>query len=269
MPPKGDAKRLGLVDMTVMRELLIDYPATLGKVAGLGYSTFGFRLFGYAGPSPDEPPPHAKAAMVREAGLEVGAIRLSPRNADYNRELDIAAEIGARLVVISTGAPFITGPKMFETTRDLFEAWLPQLAMVGEQARKRGLRLAYHNHPYDFAPLDGKRPFDLIARNISPELVSFEIDLAWLWLAGIDILPFLRSLGRRVVTMHWKDIDRSRGTNRSDQAVALGQGEMGYSKLLPAILRVTDATAYIEVDRPADGIAAATAGVAMVRRVLS
>lgn len=262
-------ERLALADITVMRELMVDYPGTLAKVATLGYTTFGFRLYGYAGPSPAEPAPQLKAAMVRPAGLEIGATRLSVRNADYDRELDIAAEMGSRIVVITTAPPFIAGPELFKTTRAAFEVWLPQLAKVGEKARDRGLRLVYHNHPYDFLPLDGDQPFDLIAKSISPELVSFELDLAWLWLAGIDPLQMLRRLGPRVVTMHWKDVDRRRGTERADQAVAPGLGEMGYAALLPAVRRLTTATGYIEVDKPEDGIAAARIGAELVRRVLA
>jgi len=34
---------------------------------------------------------------------------------------------------------------------------------VGEKARERGLRLAYHNHSYDSLPLDGEQPFDLVS----------------------------------------------------------------------------------------------------------
>lgn len=252
-----------------MRELMADFPGTLAKVAALGYTTFGFRLYGYAGPSPAEPAPRLKAAMVRAAGLKVGATRLSVRNANYDRELDIAAEMGSRIVVITTAPPFIAGPELFKTTRAAFEAWLPQLAKVAEKARDRGLRLAYHNHPYDFLPLDGEQPFALMANSISPELVSFELDFAWLWLAGIDPLQMLRWLGPRVVTMHWKDVDRRRGTERADQAVAPGLGEMDYAALLPAVRRLTTATGYIEVDKPEDGIAAARIGAELVKRVLA
>ncbi|MET0179270.1 MAG: sugar phosphate isomerase/epimerase [Novosphingobium sp.] len=257
---------LGLADITVMRELLRDYAGTLRQVAAMGYTTMGFRLVGYSGkPDPGEPLPQEKARLVREAGLEVGVVRLGVRNVDYDRQLDEAAATGAKIVAITTAPPFIAGPTLYQTSRAAFDAWLPQLAALGEQARTRGLTLAYHNHWYDLAPLGGDRPLDLMASQVPPELLSFEVDLAWAWLAGVPPLALLRQLGPRVVSLHLKDIDRSRGGSRTDQAVAPGQGEMNYAALLPGVRRLTSATGYVEVDKPEDGLAAAAAGIAVIR----
>jgi sugar phosphate isomerase/epimerase len=260
--------RFGLADITVMKELLRDYPGTLGRVAAMGYSVMGFRLAGYGGSVPGEPAPIDKARMVRDAGLEVGAVRLGVRNVDYDRDLDLAATTGAKIAAITTAPPFIAGPEMFSTTRAKFDAWLPQLAAIGEKARARGLTLAYHNHWYDLLPLGGERPLDLMARQIPPALLSFEIDLAWTWYAGVAPLELLRQLGPRVVTMHWKDIDRSRGKGTTEHAVAPGRGEMNYPLLLPHVVRTTRATGYVEVDNPEDGLAAARQGADLIRQVL-
>lgn len=261
--------RYGLADITVQRELLRDYPATLRQIAAMGYTTMGFRLAGYGGREPGEPTPADKARLIRDAGLDVGVVRLGVRNVDYDRELDEAAATGTKVVAMSTGAPFIAGPRMFETTRTAFDAWLPQLAAVGEKAKSRGMMLAYHNHEYDLRPIGGDRPLDLMARHIPPELLSFEVDLAWTWYAGVAPLDLLTQLGPRVVSMHWKDIDRSRGTARNDLAVAPGAGEMNYQLLLPHVAAATRALGYVEVDRPDDGLAAAQQGADLIRKALA
>jgi sugar phosphate isomerase/epimerase len=261
--------RFGLADITVMKELLRDYPGTLRQVAAMGYRVMGFRLAGYAGPAPGEPTPAEKARMVREAGLEIGVVRLGVRGVDYDRELDLAAATGAKICALTTALPFIAGPALFSTTREAFDAWLPQLAAIGEKARARGLRLAYHNHWYDLLPLGGERPLDVMARQISPDILAFEVDLAWTWYAGVAPLDLLRQLGPRVVSMHWKDIDRTRGKGITDHAVPPGSGEMNYPALLPHVLRATRATGYIEVDSPDDGLAAARQGADLIRKALS
>lgn len=260
--------RFGLADITVMKELLRDYPGTLRQIADMGYSVMGFRLAGYAGPALGEPSPSDKARMVRDAGLEVGVVRLGVRNVDYDRDLDLAAATGAKVAAITTAPPFIAGPQLFKTTREKFDAWLPQLAAIGEKARTRGLTLAYHNHWYDLQPLGGERPLDLMARQIPPELLSFEVDLAWTWYAGVAPLELLRQLGPRVVSMHWKDIDRSRGKGTTDHAVAPGLGEMNYPLLLPHVVRNTNANGYVEVDSPDDGLLAARQAAEMIKRTL-
>jgi sugar phosphate isomerase/epimerase len=265
---RPSAPQFGLADITVMKELLRDYAGTLRQVRAMGYSKMGFRLAGYGGPVPGEPSPAEKARMVRDAGLEVGVVRLGVRTTDYGRELDAAAATGAKIVALSAGLPFISGPRMFTTTSDAFKAWLPSLASIGEQARARGLVLAYHNHWFDLRPLDGERPLDTLARQLSPDILSFEVDLAWTWYAGVAPLDLLTQLGPRVVSMHWKDIDRSRGKGITDHAVAPGLGEMNYAALLPHVARATAATGYVEVDSPDDGLAAARQGAGLIKTAL-
>lgn len=265
---RATVPRFGLADITIMPELLRDYAGTLRQVKAMGYSVMGFRLAGYGGPVQGEPTPVDKARMVRDAGLEVGVVRLGVRNVDYDRELDLAAATGAKIAAITTAPPFIAGPTYFTTTRDKFDAWLPELARICEMARGRGLTVAYHNHWYDLLPLGGERPLDVMAREIGPDLLSFEIDLAWTWYAGVAPLDLLRQLGPRAVSMHWKDIDRQRGATIPEHAVAPGSGEMDYRALLPHVVKLTSATGFVEVDNPEDGLVAARQAANLIKSVL-
>lgn len=270
--PAASAKRVpavGLADVTVLRELGQDYPGTLRQIAAMGYRTMGFRLASYGGRGPNEPIPVEKARFVRNAGMEVGVVRLGIRGVDYDRELDLALTTGARIVALTTAAPFISGPVLHQTTRDKFDAWLPQLAAIGEKARARGLTFAYHTHWYDLLPLGGDRPLDLMARQIPPEHLSFELDLAWVWYAGVAPLDLIGQLGPRVVSMHWKDIDRMRGKGITDHAVVPGAGEMNYAALLPHVIRATRAVGYVEMDNPPNGLVAARQGAEFIKKVLS
>lgn len=256
---------LGLADTTVRKELARDYAGTLRAVAAMGYGVFGFRLASYVANDPSEPPPQDKARMVRDAGMTVGVVRLGVRGADYDRQLDQAAATGARIVALTTAPIFIASRTLGQTSRAALDAYIPQLAALAETARGRGLTLAYHNHWYDLIPLDGDRPLDLMARHIAPALLSFEIDLAWAWYAGVAPLDLLAVLGPRVVSMHLKDIDRARGKAVTDHTVAPGQGEMDYAVLMPRVAHLTRAVGYVEVDAPDDGLAAARAAMAFLR----
>lgn len=261
------APRFGLADITIIRELQRDYAGTVRQVAAMGYSIMGFRLSSYGGGV--ERPPAEKAKIIRDAGMEIGPVRLGVTNTTFDADLDAAAAIGAKVVVLSTAPPFFAGPKRFETTRDKFDAWLPQLGAICEASRQRGLKFAYHNHWYDLQPLGGERPIDIMARTFSPELLSFEIDLAWAWYAGVAPLDLLRQLGPRVVSMHWKDIDRTHGGTSTDHAVIPGTGQMDYAALLPHVVRLTRAPGLVEVDNPSDPLAAARQGAEFIKKVLS
>lgn len=272
LAPVASARRVprfGLADITVLRELQGDYPGTLRQIATMGYRIMGFRLAGYGGRGPNEPTPVEKARFVRDAGMEVGVVRLGIRGVDYDRELDLALTTGAKVVALTTAAPFISGPVLHQTTRDKFDAWLPQLAAIGEKARARGLTFAYHTHWYDLLPLGGDRPLDLMARQIPAEHLSFELDLAWVWYAGVAPLNLIGQLGPRVVSMHWKDIDRMRGKGITDHAVVPGAGEMNYAALLPHVIRATRAAGYVEMDNPPNGLVAARQGAEFIKKVLS
>lgn len=255
---------LGLADITVMKELSRGYAYTLKQVAAMGYTHFGFRLAAY-GPSKTEPTPQDKAQMVRDAGLELGVVRLSPKGADPERQIAQAAEIGAKVIAMSAAPPFLAG-RLGVTTRAAFDAWLPELAALGARCRAAGLTFAYHNHWWDLMPLEGgESPLDTIVRAIPPGDVAIELDLAWCWYGGVAPLDMLARLGPRVSSMHFKDIDRSRGKTTTDHAVVIGAGEMGYGALLPRIRRLTSAVGYVEVDSPPDGLAAAAAGARVFR----
>lgn len=256
--------QLGLADITVMKELGRDYAGTLKAAAAMGYTHFGFRLAAY-GPSASEPSPQAKARMARDAGLEVGVVRFPPVRADHDRHIAEAGEIGAKIIAMSAAPPFI-GRQLGVATRADFDAWMPELAALGAKCRAAGLRLAYHNHWWDLMPLDdGEAPLDIIIRSMLPGDVAIELDLAWCWYGGVSPLELLARLGPRVASMHFKDIDRKRGRATTDHAVVIGSGEMDYAALLPRIRQLTSAVGYVEVDSPADGLAAAAEGARFFR----
>lgn len=261
------APALGLADITVQKYLTTDYAGTLKKVAAMGYRVFGFRLAGWDPRDTSERTPEDKARMVRDAGMEIGVVRLGVRGMDHERDFEAANRIGARVVAMTIAPPFLSKAGLGKTTRAAFEAWLPELTKLCEQARGTGLTLAYHNHWFDLQPLDGAVPLDLMAAAISPSLLSFEVDLAWAYYGGVAPLDLVRKLGPRVVSMHWKDIDRKRGTSITDHCVAPGSGEMDYAALLPRIAALTKATGYIEVDAPDDGLIAAESAARFVDTV--
>ena len=259
---------LGIVEITLMRELSQDYAATLGRLAPMGYTHFGFAMAAGGG---GKPASRDKAAMARDAGLEIGSARLGPFSKTHERDIEDAIAIGAKSIAMSAASVFTSGPRLGVTTRAEFDAWLPQLAKLASRCRDAGIALCYHNHWWDLQPLDsGEAPLDTIARMISPRDLSFEIDLAWCWYAGVAPLDLIARLGPRVKALHLKDIDRSRAqpialnadraqqsTFTGSQAVVIGKGEMGYASLLPRLHRLTSALGYIEVDRPSDGLVAA------------
>jgi sugar phosphate isomerase/epimerase len=244
---------LGLADITVRKEIVADYAGTLKKVAAMGYSHFGFRLSDYL-PDSSEPAAADKAKMVRDSGLQVGVVRLNPVGKDPDREIEQAAAIGGTIIALTAAPVFIAGDHLGTSTRADFDAWLPTLVELDNKCSKAGLTLAYHNHWWDHRMLNGETPWEIVAKRTN---VAFELDCAWAWIGGIAPLELARNYSDRIVSMHFKDVDPTRGRNLFEQLVAPGEGQLDYAALLPNLDLVTDAIGYVEVDAPEDGLASA------------
>ena len=68
-----------------------------------------------------------------------------------------------------------------------FEAFGKTFNKAGEQIKKAGLQLCYHNHAFEFATLpDGRRELDVMLAAADPALVKLELDVFWVSVAGAD-----------------------------------------------------------------------------------
>jgi sugar phosphate isomerase/epimerase len=77
---------------------------------------------------------------------------------------------------------------------------------IGENAKKVGLKFAYHNHGYGFKAMDGTMPFDFLMEQTDPNLVFLEMDIFWTAAAGIDPIAYLDKYGKRYRLLHLKDM---------------------------------------------------------------
>ena len=66
----------------------------------------------------------------------------------------------------------------------------------------------YRNHDNDFDLYDGKRVIDIFLENTDPSLVTFELDAAWAWRAGVNAADFVREHAGRFELIHVKETSR-------------------------------------------------------------
>jgi sugar phosphate isomerase/epimerase len=79
---------------------------------------------------------------------------------------------------------------------------------IGADAKKLGIKYAYHNHGYGWAPMEGQIPAELIFSGTEPSLVFFEMDLYWTTAAGVDPVTLLKKYTGRYRLMHVKDMSK-------------------------------------------------------------
>jgi sugar phosphate isomerase/epimerase len=150
-------------------------------------------------------------------------------------------------------------------TRDEGGKARERIAAAAARAQKRRLRLGFHNHAGELAPLDGGGTFLELLLELPAELIWFELDLGWAWEAGLDPAELLELARGRSPLVHVKDFQgRGSATFRP-----VGDGEVGYDRVLPAAESAGVEWLLVEQDST-DGpaLVAVERSLAAVRRFL-
>lgn len=79
----------------------------------------------------------------------------------------------------------------------------------GRISRKRGIRMAYHNHDFEFKEVDGQIPFDVLLNNTDEKEVTFQMDIYWAHKAGVDPISYFDKHPGRFELWHVKDMDNT------------------------------------------------------------
>ena len=228
--------RVALMLYTVREDCARDFEGTVRAVAALGFE--GVEVFDLHGHSADE-----VHGWLEELGL-------------------VAIGRHALLEAIETSLPELAEEARVLGWRRLSVAWIDpaklgdpelpaRLERAAAAAAERGLELGYHNHDAELEPLaSGEMFLDLV-----PQELFLEVDLGWVWFAGVDPVGLLGRVGPRCPFVHVKDF-----SSRDRAAFCpVGDGVVGYDRVLPAAVRAGVDWLIVEQDET-DGDALAAAG---------
>jgi sugar phosphate isomerase/epimerase len=131
-------------------------------------------------------------------------------------------------------------------TLDGYRRAADQLNRAAEQARSAGMRVGFHNHAGEFAPMDGRIPYDVLLEETDPQLVWFEMDLYWIRRGGGDALAYFARHPGRFATVHVKDMDNTPERGMVD----VGAGIMDFKALFARREQAGIRHFFVEHDRP-------------------
>lgn len=185
--------KVGLQLYTVRDLMKSDFDGTLDKVAATGYREVEFA--GYF----DHTPQQVKASLVRTGMVSPSAhFGYDYLGDKWAGVLESANVIGQQYIVCSS---------IDEAHRKTLDDWKKVVAnfnRAGEVAKKTGVQFAYHNHSFEFQPIDGTVPYDLLLKETDADLVKLEMDLYWAVNAGVDPLTYFDHNKGRFPLVHVK-----------------------------------------------------------------
>lgn len=144
---------------------------------------------------------------------------------DWKPMLAAAQKLGVQTLI----DPF-TVPERWTEKEDVL-AIARALNEIASAAGDYELRIAYHNHNWEFANLIGGAPALYTFIDALRDDVVLEIDTFWAEVGGQSAPEVLRKLGERVVAIHVKDGNRNGDVNLQ---VPAGQGEIPVLEVLAA-----------------------------------
>jgi sugar phosphate isomerase/epimerase len=217
---KAKLDKFGIQLYSVKEEMAKDAAGTMRKLAGYGYKQFeGFD--GGRGILWGMQPSECKSLLS-----EIGVDFISS-HANVFKELDAQAEQAAAVGMKYLICPYIGAQKSVDEWKKVAD----RFNEAGATLKSHGLKFAYHNHDYTFKMLDGQLPQDILMEFTDPELVDFELDMYWSYVAGYDPLEYVAKFPGRFKLCHVKDAEAA-GGDTHDRGVLLGSGEMSYADII-------------------------------------
>ena len=257
---------IGIQLYTLGPDAAKDLDGTLSAIAKIGSKSV--ELAGFLGRTPSE----MRAALDR-SGLACTSAHIQGKAAGPDGGLDgdldkLAA--GLRVLGVKTAVmPSLYVPTRFSMNAgEGFGAYLRR--MTGELTaddwkmnadflnakaavlKRSGIRVGYHNHNFEFAPVGATNGFEILLQNTDPALVTFEMDIGWVAAAGADPLTLLSHHRGRFSLAHVKDV---KATTKPNFALAMdptevGSGSLDWTRLLPAAYAAGVRGFYVEQEPP-------------------
>ena len=206
-----DSKKraIGIQLWTLRDTLPKDVKGVLAQVGKAGFTeveTFGYSVDnGFFGTS------------VRDfkSILDDNGLKATSNHFDFNSMIkDGSTDLVQSYVETANylGSEYVTVPYIVSelrgTTGDAYKKLALQINKVGELCKAGGLKLAYHNHDFEFTKFGSTNGYEILLNETDKNLVDFEMDLYWVIRAGHDPLELFKKYPGRFKMWHVKDMDK-------------------------------------------------------------
>jgi sugar phosphate isomerase/epimerase len=220
---------VGFQVWTVKDMLIKDFPGTLKMMAGLGYESVemcsppGYESSGFG------PLMKLKAKEMKQIVNDAGLICDSSHygSGELRDNLDeriaFALESGQKQMILSS---------FWLPENASLSNWLKaadELNKIGEKSKKAGIQMGYHNHHMEFAKIDGTLIYDAIMKELDPEYVKMQFQVAVISI-GYKAATYFNKYPGRFISAHladWSEADKNEAP--------VGQGVVDWKEFFASI----------------------------------
>lgn len=236
----ADLDRIGLQLYTVRDLMGQSVERTLYDVARIGYREVEFA--GYFG----RPPRAIKQLLDRNDLTSPSAhVPIDSMRSGWFQTLNEASQMNQKWLVIGwLGEEDRNSIDAIKRTAEL-------LNKAGQSAETFKIRVAYHNHDFEFAEVEGRRIFDVLLEETDPKYVDFEMDLYWITKGGGDPFAYFERWPERFPLVHVKDA----GPPPERRMTEVGKGTIDFARIFAQRKLAGTRHFFVEHDNPADALA--------------
>ncbi len=204
-----------------------DFGKVLQTVSEIGYD--GVEFAGFHGMPAEELKRRLADENLAVAGSHTG---LNLLREQFEATVDYNLAIGNRRLIV---------PGVGEDVRGSLDGWrrfADELCGYQERVRSLGLLVGYHNHDFEFRPLEGKIPYYEFLRWL-PSQMQMQLDMGWCFLAGHDARDIFRAFPGRFGSVHVKAFCKALESAR------LGEDDVDWARVLPVAVEAGKAEWFV------------------------
>ena len=240
--------RPGLQLWSVKDSLVSDQAGTLRQIGAMGYREVELYEL------PRSPVDFKR--QCADAGLAITGGHFYLQSLKDRKTIDTALQLGMHYIIvvfptlrsmadrdISNLTVRELNPLYEKITADDYRWNAEQFNRYGEQVKRDGLQLGYHNHAIDLKRFGDHSALELLIDSTDPERVVFEMDCGHVIHAGADPIAYLRKYPKRIQLLHLKDLKAGYGisasidTEEKDTNAELGAGVIDWKALFQVAAR--------------------------------
>lgn len=221
------SKNIGLQLYTLRDEFSKNVKGVLEHVAKTGYKeieTYGYSSeIGFFGTSPKD-----FKKIMNDNGLKAPSGHydfnsfIKDNNTDFLKaSIECAKQLESEYITV----PYLDGN--LRSDLDGFKRIAQKINEAAVLCKQSGLKLAYHNHDFEFKKFGDKTGYDVLLKETDKKLVDFELDLYWAVRSGNDPLALFKANPGRFTMWHVKDMDKS----KAEWNTEIGEGSINFKTI--------------------------------------